>query len=113
MVSMYVDMLMSFGRGSSEEGVRLLGIGSMGGVEVSQLVIGFRDSQSLSSSVNGGVHGTKQGEFEDDVFLAIAHDIEEMFLSDPFHVGINGASVADCTSFVCHLVHISDGDGGG
>ena len=36
-----------------------------------------------------------------------------MFLGNPFDVGVEGASIVDCTSFVHSLVDIADGDGGG
>ena len=36
-----------------------------------------------------------------------------MFLGDPFDVGIEGASVADGTSFVRSLINITNSDGGG
>ena len=62
--------------------------------------------------VNGGVSDMEPGESKDDVLLAIAHDIEEMFFGSLFNVHVEGASVADYTSFVCGLVHISDCDGG-
>ena len=55
----------------------------------------------------------KPGESEDDVFMSTAHDIEEMFLSDPFDVGIESASVADCTSLVFSLINVANGDGRG
>ena len=70
------------------------------------MVTGFRDSQGLFDLVDGGVHGAEPGESENDVFSATAHDVEEMFLSDPFNVHIEGASAVDCTSFVCSLVYV-------
>ena len=36
-----------------------------------------------------------------------------MFLSNPFNIGIEGASVTDCTGFVCGLIYVSNGNGGG
>ena len=45
--------------------------------------------------------------------MTTAHDVEEMFLSDPFDVGIEGASIADCTGFVCSLINIANSNGGG
>ena len=45
--------------------------------------------------------------------MSIAHDVEEMFLSNPFNVRVESVSVLDCTSFVCSLVNIANGDGGG
>ena len=36
-----------------------------------------------------------------------------MFLSDPFDVGVEGASVADCTGFVRSLIDVANSDGGG
>ena len=46
------------------------------------------------------------GESKDDVLTSTAHDIEEMFLGNPFDVYVKGAGIADCTSFVRGLVHI-------
>ena len=69
-----------------KEGVVLLGIYSIGRVGVFQLIAGFRDSQGLSDSVSGRVCDTEPGEFKDDVFSAAAHDIEAMFLDNPFNV---------------------------
>ena len=53
------------------------------------------------------------GEPKDDIFSSIANDVEEMFLDDPFDVGVEGAGVADCTGFVRSLVDIANSDGGG
>ena len=39
--------------------------------------------------------------------------IEEMFLGDPFNVGVEGASVANCAGFVCSLIGVANSDGGG
>ena len=36
-----------------------------------------------------------------------------MFLSDSFDVGVEGASVTDCTGFVHGLINIANGNGGG
>ena len=36
-----------------------------------------------------------------------------MFLSDPFDVGVEGASITDCTGLVRGLVNVANGDGGG
>ena len=36
-----------------------------------------------------------------------------MFLSDPFDVGVEGASVANRTSFVYGLIDVANGNGGG
>ena len=58
--------------------------------------------------VDGGVCDLKPGKSEDNVFSAAAHDIKEMFLGNPFNVHVEGTSVANCTSFVCGLVHILD-----
>ena len=55
----------------------------------------------------------KPGESKDDIFLAAIHDIEEMLLSDFFNIRVEGAGVANCTSFVCSLVHIVNCNGGG
>ena len=66
----------------------------------------------MSDPVDGGVHGTEPWESEDDVFTSAAHDVEEMFLSDPFDVGVESASVMDCTSLVRSLVNIVNCNGG-
>ena len=86
----------------------LLGVSGMGRVKVLQLVTRLRDGQGLLGPVDGGVCGVEPGESEDDIFLTTAHDIEEMLLNDPLNVCIKGASVVDCTSLVCGLVHIAD-----
>ena len=36
-----------------------------------------------------------------------------MFLGDPFDVGVESASVMNCTSLVRSLVNVANGDGGG
>ena len=54
----------------------------------------------------------KPGESEDDIFLSTAHDVEEMLLSNPLDIGVEGASIVDCTSFVCSLIYIVNSDGG-
>ena len=77
------------------------------------MVTGFRDGQGLPDPVNGGICGTELGESEDNVLSTTAHDIEEMFLGDPFDVHVKGASEMDCTSFVCRLANVTNGDGGG
>ena len=96
--------------GFSEERVVLLGISGVDGVKVFQLVARLGDSQSLLGPVDGGVCDVESGESKDDIFLSAIHDIEEMFLSDPFNVGVEGASGANHTGFVCGLVYISDHD---
>ena len=53
------------------------------------------------------------GESEDYVFSSITHDVEEMFLGDPFNVCIESASIMDCTSLVCSLVYVSNSNRGG
>ena len=45
--------------------------------------------------------------------MSTTHDVEEMFLCDPFDVGIKGAGIADSTSFVCCLIDVSNGNGRG
>ena len=77
------------------------------------MVAGFRNGQSLSDPVDGGVRGAEPGESKDNVFSSTAHNVEEMFLGNPFDVGVEGASVADCTGFVCGLIDVLNGDGGG
>ena len=77
------------------------------------MVAGFGDGQGLPGPIDGGVCGMKPGESKDDVLATTVHDIEEMFLDDPFDVGVEGAGVANCTSFVHSLIYIANGDGGG
>ena len=45
--------------------------------------------------------------------MSTAHDVEKMLLGDPFDVGVEGASIMDCTGFVCSLVDVSNSNGGG
>ena len=47
------------------------------------MIIGFRDGQGLLCPVDSGVCDTELGESENNIFLSAAHDIEEMFLSNP------------------------------
>ena len=110
--SVYVDVLMSLREGFSKEGVMSLSISSVGGVKVFQLVTRFGNGQSLLDPVNGGVCDMEPGKSKDDILLSALHDIEEMFLSNPFNVHIESVSVVDCTSFVCSLVNIANCDGG-
>ena len=63
--------------------------------------------------VNGGVGGVEPGESEDDVFLSTTHDVEEMFLNNSFNVGVESASITNCTSFVRSLVNVANGNGRG
>ena len=91
----------------------LFSIYGMGGVEIFQLVTGFRSGQGLFCLIDGGVCGLMPGESKNDVFLATTHDIEEVFLNNPFNVGIEGASVVDGASLVCSLVDVLNSDRGG
>ena len=75
--------------------------------------MGFGDGQGLPDPIDGGVCGLEPGESEDDIFASTVHDVEEMFLGDPFNVGVEGASIADCTGLVRSLVDITNSDGGG
>ena len=68
------------------------------------------DGQGLSDLVDGGVRSTEPGESKDDVFATTAHDVEEMFLGDPFDVGVEGAGIADCASLVRSLVNVANGN---
>ena len=111
--SVYVDMAMDSGKGFSKEGVVPLDISGVGGVEVFRLVTGFGDGQGLSNPVDGGVCDTEPEESEDDVFTSTTHYIKEMFLSYPLDVGVEGASIADCTSFIHSLVDVANSNGGG
>ena len=106
-------MSVAFREGSVEKGIMSLGIDSVDRVEVLWLVTGLWDGQGLLNPVSGGICGVEPGESKDNIFLAIAHDIEEMFLSDSFDVCVEGAGVANCTSFISSLVHVADHDGGG
>ena len=67
----------------------------------------------MPGPVDGGVHDLEPRESKDNVFLVTAHDVEEMFLDDPFNVCIEGVGIADCTSFICGLVYILECNGGG
>ena len=104
-------MLVGLGKGFSEEGIVLLDIGSIGRVKIFRLITGFRDSQSLPDPVDDRVGDVKPGKSENDISLAAAHDVEEMFLGDPFNVCVEGASIVDCTSFVYGLIYILDHNG--
>ena len=77
------------------------------------MIAGLGDGQSLSDPVDGRVGGVEPGESKDDVFSSTACNVEEMLLDNPFDVGIEGASVADCASFVHSLVNVMNSDGGG
>ena len=52
------------------------------------------------------------GESKDDIFSAIAHDIEKMLLGNPFNIHVKGAGIADCTSLVHSLVYVPNCNGG-
>ena len=67
----------------------------------------------MPGPIDGWVRGSEPGESEDDVLTSTVHDIEEVFLGDPFDVGVEGASVMNCTSFVRHLVDVANSDRGG
>ena len=75
--------------------------------------MGLRDGKSLFDPINSGIGNTEPGESKDDVLLSTTHDIEEMFLGNPFNVGIESASVVNCTGFVCSLVNVTNSNGGG
>ena len=76
------------------------------------MIAGFGNGQGLSGLIDGWIRGPELGESKDDVFSSAAHDVEEMFLSNPFNVGVESTSIANCTSFVHGLVYISNSDGG-
>ena len=111
--SVNINISVGSEKGFSEEGVMSLSVSSVDGVEVFQLVARFRYSHHLFCSVDSRVHDMEPRESEDNVFSATAHNIEEMFLNNPFDVHVESASVTDCSSFVHSLVNISDHDGGG
>ena len=67
----------------------------------------------MLSPVNGGISGVEPGESEDDIFSSATHDIEEVFLGNPFNICVKGASIVNYTSFVCSLVHITNHNGEG
>ena len=113
MDSVYIYMSVGVGEGFSEEGIMPLGVSSVGGVEILRLVAGFRDGQSLFCPVDSGICGTKPRESKDDVFTSTPHDVEKVFLSDSFYVGVEGASEADSTSFVHSLVDVTNSNRGG
>ena len=50
---------------------------------------------------------------KDDIFSAATHDVEEMFLGNPFNVGKKGAGVTNYAGFVCSLIYVANSDGGG
>ena len=77
------------------------------------MIIGFRDGQGLLGPVNSGVCDMESGESKDDIFSATAHDIEQVFLGDPFNVCVQDESVTDCACFIHGLVDIVNGNGGG
>ena len=91
----------------------VLGVCGVGGVKVLRLVTRLRDSQGLFGPIDGGICDAEPREFKDDALSATTHDIEEMFLGDPFNVCVEGTSIANCTSLVCSLVNIANSDGGG
>ena len=105
--SVYVDMVISVGEGFPEKGIILLDVDSMGKVEVFQLIARLENGQGLSDSINGGICGMEPRESKDNVLVATAHDIEEMFLGDLFDVHVKSTSEADCTSFVHGLVNVT------
>ena len=55
----------------------------------------------------------KPRESKDDVFLATAHDVKEVFLGNSFDVGIEGTGVPNSTCFVHNLIYIVNCDEGG
>ena len=63
--------------------------------------------------VDSGVCGSEPGESENDILSAITHDIEEMFLGNPFDVCVEDISVVDHIHFVSSLVYIANSNGGG
>ena len=67
----------------------------------------------MSGPVNGEVNGLEPRKSKDDILSATAHDIEEMFLDNPFNISVKSTSIADCTSFVCSPIYIVNGNGGG
>ena len=67
----------------------------------------------MPGPIDGGVHGAEPGESEDNILATTAHDVKEMLLGDPFNVGVEGASVMDCTSFVCSLIDVMNSNRGG
>ena len=77
------------------------------------MIIGFRDGQGLPGSINGGVHNVEPRESKDDILLATAHDVEEVFLGNPFNICIESTGVADSTSLVHSLINIVNSNGGG
>ena len=109
----YIDVSVGAEKGFFEERVMLLGVSGVDGVKILWLVVGFRDGQGLLDPIYGGVCDTEPGESEDVIFVSTAHNVEEMFLGDPFNVGVEGTSITYRTSFVHSLIHIANSDGGG
>ena len=77
------------------------------------MVARFGDGQGLSDPVDGRAHGMEPGESKDDIFATTAYDVEEMFLGYSFDICIEGAGIADSTSFIHSLVDVVNSDGGG
>ena len=67
----------------------------------------------MFSPVNSGVCDAEPEESKNDVFPTATHDVEEVFLCNPFNVCVKSASVMDCAGFVCGLVYIVDKNRGG
>ena len=89
-----------------------LGSSGLSGVKILWLITGLRDSQSLSGLVDSGVGDMEPEKSEDDVFLATTHDVEEIFLGDPFDVHVQGTGIVDGTCFIHGLIDILNNDKG-
>ena len=63
--------------------------------------------------VNGWVCDAKPGESENDILLAISHDVEEVFLGNPFNASVESASIVDSTGLVCSLIYVTNSNRGG
>ena len=67
----------------------------------------------MPDPVDSGVCGMEPGESKDDIFLLTTHDVKEMFLGNPFNIGIEDADIANYACFVGSLVYIVNSDGEG
>ena len=74
------------------------------------MIAGLGNDQGLYDPIDGGIGSMEPRESENDVFLTTVHDIEEVFLGNPFNVHIEGASIMNCISFVHSLIYITNCD---
>ena len=77
------------------------------------MVAGFRDGQGLLGPVDGRICDVEPGKSKDHIFSSTAHNVEEMFLDDPFNVGIEDTGIVNYTHLICSLVNVMDSNRGG